>query len=89
MTCPKCGGEMRRYERNGVDVDQCADCRGIFLDKGELERLTEAESSYYGGSGDRGREERPWSGSHQSGGHGSHGSHGKKKKRGFLEELFE
>ena len=86
MTCPKCGGEMRRYERNGVDVDQCADCRGIFLDKGELERLTEAESSYYGSSGDRGREQRSWSGSHQS---GSYGSHGKKKKRGFLEELFD
>lgn len=87
MTCPKCGGEMRRYERNGVDVDQCADCRGIFLDKGELERLTEAESSYYGGSGDRDRQkERPWGGAQQT---GSYGSHGKKKKRGFLEELFD
>ena len=39
MTCPKCSGPMRTYERNGVHVDQCADCRGIFLDRGELERL--------------------------------------------------
>ena len=49
MTCPKCGGEMRRYERNGVDIDQCTECRGIFLDRGELERLVDAESSFYGG----------------------------------------
>jgi Zn-finger nucleic acid-binding protein len=48
MTCPKCQGAMRTYERNGVHVDQCADCRGIFLDRGELERLVDAESSYYG-----------------------------------------
>lgn len=36
MTCPKCGGAMRSYERNGVTVDQCGECRGIFLDRGEL-----------------------------------------------------
>ena len=38
MTCPKCHGEMRVYERSGVTVDQCTECRGIFLDRGELER---------------------------------------------------
>ncbi|MCW2675390.1 MAG: hypothetical protein JWR70_430, partial [Modestobacter sp.] len=31
LVCPKCQGTMRSYERNGVHVDQCADCRGIFL----------------------------------------------------------
>lgn len=39
MICPKCHGEMRTYERNGVLVDQCDECRGIFLDRGELEQL--------------------------------------------------
>jgi Zn-finger nucleic acid-binding protein len=37
LICPKCQGLMRTYERSGVTVDQCADCRGIFLDRGELE----------------------------------------------------
>ena len=37
---------MRQYERNGVTVDQCTDCRGIFLDRGELERLVDAESRW-------------------------------------------
>ena len=47
MICPKCQGTMRQYERSGVTVDQCEECRGIFLDRGELERLTEAESAAY------------------------------------------
>jgi uncharacterized protein len=51
LTCPKCHGTMRTYERNGVHVDQCAECRGIFLDRGELDRLIDAENSWHGGSG--------------------------------------
>ena len=54
LSCPKCAGPMRTYERNGVTVDQCTDCRGIFLDRGELERLIEAEDVHYAS----GREER-------------------------------
>jgi uncharacterized protein len=50
LTCPKCHGTMRTYERNGVHVDQCADCRGIFLDRGELDRLIDAENAWHGGS---------------------------------------
>jgi len=46
MICPKCHGEMRIYERSGVTVDQCTECRGIFLDRGELERLFEAEANW-------------------------------------------
>ncbi|RBY87851.1 zf-TFIIB domain-containing protein [Blastococcus sp. TF02A-30] len=50
LTCPKCHGAMRTYERNGVHVDQCADCRGIFLDRGELDRLIDAENAWHGGT---------------------------------------
>jgi Zn-finger nucleic acid-binding protein len=46
MTCPKCHGDMRVYERSGVTVDQCTECRGIFLDRGELEKLFEAEANF-------------------------------------------
>jgi uncharacterized protein len=53
LTCPKCGGDMRSYERNGVVVDQCTECRGIFLDRGELERLVDAEGRHYGDTGGR------------------------------------
>jgi uncharacterized protein len=65
LTCPKCHGTMRTYERNGVHVDQCAECRGIFLDRGELDRLIDAENAWHGGTrpaekhdDDRGHESR-------------------------------
>lgn len=46
LTCPKCQESMRTYERNGVNVDQCTGCKGIFLDRGELEALINAEASF-------------------------------------------
>ena len=45
--CPKCGSPWRSYERSGVTVDQCTGCRGVFLDRGELERLVDAEGRFY------------------------------------------
>lgn len=46
MTCPKCRGEMRTFDRNGVHIDQCLNCRGVFLDFGELEHLTQLETRF-------------------------------------------
>jgi uncharacterized protein len=78
LVCPKCGSDMRSYERNGVMVDQCTGCRGVFLDRGELERLVDAEGSHYEREFDRRREEE------------SHGRpHKKSRKRSFLENLLE
>ncbi|MBQ0865626.1 zf-TFIIB domain-containing protein [Streptomyces smyrnaeus] len=46
MQCPKCGAPMRTYNRNGVQIEQCDNCRGIFLDYGELESLTRLEAQW-------------------------------------------
>ncbi|KUI00554.1 MULTISPECIES: zf-TFIIB domain-containing protein [Mycobacterium] len=46
LTCPKCAGSMRTYERNGIHLEQCDTCRGIFLDFGELESLTQMENRF-------------------------------------------
>jgi Zn-finger nucleic acid-binding protein len=43
LLCPKCHNVMAQYERNRVLVDQCTECKGIFLDRGELENLVAAE----------------------------------------------
>ncbi len=40
---------MRSYERSGIVVDQCSECRGIFLDRGELEKLVDAVAAYGAG----------------------------------------
>lgn len=46
LLCPKCAGVMTTYERNGVHLEQCDTCRGIFLDFGELESLTQMENRF-------------------------------------------
>ena len=46
MHCPKCRGVMRTYTRSGVHIEQCDSCRGIFLDYGELEALSQMEAQY-------------------------------------------
>jgi uncharacterized protein len=103
LTCPKCHGAMRTYERNGVHVDQCADCRGIFLDRGELDRLIDAETAWQQGH-PRGDDHRgaPRGSKSDLGGvvsdvlsqvRGSRESssghgHSKRKKESFLGDLF-
>ena len=93
---------MRSYERNGVTIDQCTGCRGVFLDRGELERLVDAEGSYYAREAERERPPerarepdyreptvRDYFGGHGHGhGHG-HGGHRPKKRKSFLEEMFD
>lgn len=49
LVCPKCQGAMRTYIRGGIVVELCEDCRGIFLDKGELERLIDVEGGGWAG----------------------------------------
>ncbi len=54
IACPKCGGEMRPQERQGVVIDVCTNCRGVFLDRGELDRLLDMEASFNSGRYDQG-----------------------------------
>jgi Zn-finger nucleic acid-binding protein len=82
---------MRSYERNQVVVDQCSGCGGLFLDRGELERLVEAESSFYAQPQAQPappprRDER-----HDERKYDDRGYKGKKKKskRSFLEDFLE
>ena len=100
LTCPKCQGTMRNYERNGIQIDQCTECRGVFLDRGELEQLIDAEAAYtqYGPQGRTAavpgpspQANQPPSSGWDQGHHGKSeygGPHGKRKK-GFLGELFD
>ena len=39
---------MRTVDRQGVHIEQCENCRGIFLDHGELEQMLTAENRFYG-----------------------------------------
>ena len=58
MNCPRCQAALREREREVsageiVVMDACPNCGGLWLDKGELEKLTRLEDRYYaGGSND-------------------------------------
>ena len=39
MMCPNCQASMQAVQRSGVEFDMCPTCRGIWLDRGELEKL--------------------------------------------------
>ena len=86
---------MRQYERSGVTVDQCSECRGIFLDRGELERLVDAETSWHNDAPAR-QQPAPAPGGrpyrdHDSDEYPVYNQHGqqRRKKRSFLGELFD
>ncbi|MFC6065655.1 zf-TFIIB domain-containing protein [Streptomyces ochraceiscleroticus] len=93
MQCPKCHAPMHTYNRNGVQIEQCAGCRGIFLDYGELESLTRLESQWTqqapppppAAPAPQAYPAAPaWGAPHQ-GHHGHHGHHG---HRSFGRMLF-
>lgn len=42
LVCPHCLVEMKTVDREGVDVDICTHCQGVWLDKGKLEQILEA-----------------------------------------------
>jgi uncharacterized protein len=41
MKCPACESDLQMVERSGVEVDYCPDCRGVWLDRGELDKIIE------------------------------------------------
>ena len=114
VICPKCQNVMHTVDRLGVHIEQCEGCRGIFLDRGELEQISGAEQRHYTAAAPPPYQPEtahayrdspaPFRGGHRDspppfrGGHrdspppygGGYGyGHGKRKRRGFLEELFD
>ncbi|WP_282693609.1 zf-TFIIB domain-containing protein [Streptomyces sp. CC208A] len=95
MQCPKCHAAMHTYNRNGVQIEQCSGCRGIFLDYGELEALTRLESQWTQQAPPAPPAAYPaqpapaapaWGAPH--GGHHHGGHHGHYRKGGFGRMLF-
>ena len=64
MDCPVCESPMKEIERYGVDIDICPECKGVWLDRGEIEKIAKAEPQPH---------EDYWS-------HKREGHRGKKKK---------
>ena len=41
MKCPNCNSTLRLAERQGIEIDYCGECRGVWLDRGELDKIIE------------------------------------------------
>lgn len=46
MKCPNCSETLVMADRNGVEIDYCPKCRGVWLDRGELDKIIERSSSF-------------------------------------------
>ena len=47
MKCPHCNVNLLMAEKQGVEIDYCPECRGIWLDRGELEKIIEKSTQSY------------------------------------------
>jgi hypothetical protein len=75
MQCPIDGTALVIAERAGVEIDYCPQCRGVWLDRGELDKIIDRSAS----------EVAPPRGDDR----GYSGDKPRKKRGGFLEDLFD
>ncbi|HYP28817.1 MAG TPA: zf-TFIIB domain-containing protein [Blastocatellia bacterium] len=93
MNCPVCETpELLMSERQGIEIDYCPQCRGVWLDRGELDKMIERSSNLSPRPrmenqapphSNQDRTGRGYSDSHQG------GYYKKKKREGFLSDLFD
>jgi uncharacterized protein len=49
MKCPKCNVTLAITERQGVEIDYCPECRGVWLDRGELDKIIDRSAELQSG----------------------------------------
>ena len=76
MNCPLDNSNLVMSERNGVEIDYCPQCRGVWLDRGELDKII-----------DRASTAAPQQSPQQFDSHGGH--YQKRKRENWLSELFD
>lgn len=85
MKCPACKETtLTISERQGIEIDYCPDCRGIWLDRGELDKLLEKARG-----DERDRPQRHGSHDHRDSSHYDPRHKPYKRKKSLLEELFD
>lgn len=102
MPCPVCKVALTMSERQGVEIDYCPQCRGVWLDRGELDKILErsaAEAPPPPQAPIPPQQlqmqpppmQQPWGGDNR--GYPQHGGYDKygrpKRRKSFLEELFD
>lgn len=47
MICPRCNATLKETSKNGVAIDVCNQCKGVWLDRGELEKLASSSKQFH------------------------------------------
>ncbi|UWG95579.1 zf-TFIIB domain-containing protein [Dehalobacter sp. DCM] len=96
MDCPICHVNLQMTERQGIEIDYCPQCRGIWLDRGELDKIIERsktdDSFHEPNFKQPAYNDKPYDKQydHRDVHHNSYyGGYPKHKKKSFLSELFE
>lgn len=100
MKCPICNDvELKIAERQGVEIDYCPQCRGVWLDRGELDKIIErsnpsSNAPHYREQHSHAPEERTSHGYREHDDHDRHDYHGYNgdkhhKRKSLLKELFD
>ncbi|MFD2514793.1 zf-TFIIB domain-containing protein [Pontibacter locisalis] len=87
MKCPSCNETLLMSDKKGIEIDYCPSCRGIWLDRGELEKIIERSADHYA-------KKENYESDYKRYGYGEYGKdyntkHPHKKKKSFLSELFD
>jgi hypothetical protein len=101
MHCPNDGATLQMTSREGIEIDYCPECRGVWLDRGELDKLIErAAGGSHGASipsqnfhrsdddDHHYREQKHYDDRHHNS-HYDHDHHKKHKKESFLGDIFD
>lgn len=100
MECPVCKDtKLVMSDRQGIEIDYCPNCRGVWLDRGELDKIIDKSTAVISqpapqhGRNDayQGQHHQPQGFGHskQPQGYSQQDSYKKKKREGFLGELFD
>jgi Zn-finger nucleic acid-binding protein len=86
MACPVDGTALAMSERSGIEIEYCPTCRGVWLDRGELDKIIERNGA--SAAPQNAQPAPPQSGNwgHQPQGYGQKPD---RKRKSFLEELFD
>jgi Zn-finger nucleic acid-binding protein len=85
MACPIDGTQLVMSERQGIEIDYCPSCRGVWLDRGELDKIVERSAAEPVPAASA---HAPYA-AHDYHNPGHHGHGYRKRRKSFLEELFD
>lgn len=91
MKCPNCAIDLLISERHGIEIDYCPLCRGVWLDRGELDKILQRSNGErrHSRDGDDDNDEDEHSRRRSTHDYDRSAQHHSKKKSSFFSDLFD